>query len=142
MKKLILGLIVVFFFGFCNQAMGQELVIADQKTIAWDAVTLDIEGDPIPPENIAYNIYRKNINSGEEELIEATTLTSHTITFPKNVPYFIGIAAVRVFVFEDETYFIEGDIAWSNVAEDVLNGNTFMIMHAVKYQKPKNIRVQ
>ena len=72
--------------------------IANQVVVIWSPVTTTVDGVPIPPEQITYKMYLKQIGTTipPQEMVSAIKETNHTITLPKEgILYDIGVAAVR-----------------------------------------------
>ena len=57
MKKSIITLIMVCFLIFSASAFAQTFHTANQKTVAWDAVTTTTGGSSIDPAEMSYEVY-------------------------------------------------------------------------------------
>jgi len=92
MKKL--WIVVVLLVGF-SFAMAQEIHWADQITVEWDAPTLLVDGNPIPPEDvIAYNMYLRPDGAATEPLVGTVSGLQYTYTLPEGI-HEAGVSAVR-----------------------------------------------
>jgi hypothetical protein len=115
-------------FLFCEPVLAIS-VIADQKTVAWDPVTTDTDGKPLPEgSDVRYRVYI--MNSQTLNFVEVTTEPiiemQYTITFNQEGNFFFGVQAVRYIEGADP---IGSKIAWSNDPANCLDGETIDIKH-------------
>ena len=126
MKKLILMVLAMALIS--SISFSQVWYPANQKTIAWDAVTQCDDGSPIPAgETVRYQIYialESDLDKANKVNVGATTATSHLITFPEG-KWFVGIFSERM---QGETVVsTSASISWSNDTVVCQNGETFGI---------------
>lgn len=116
MKKLfsvlpIILLIVLFPFFLSAQTWHT----ANQQTVAWDAVTTTVDGDPIPVGEISYTVYLYNAVTDPDHLnaVELANIieTQYLITLGTEGKYFFGVKAVRTVAGEIVG---ESAIIWSS----------------------------
>jgi hypothetical protein len=90
----------------------------NSQTVAWDAVTMNVDGTPIPVVEISYVIYLCDALWDPDHLdpIEqgTTTDTQYLLTFTVEGRYFFGVKSVRT-VAGDVVG--ESEIVWSSVPE-------------------------
>ena len=91
MKKLILLLAIA------TLTIAANWHVANQVVVIWAPVTKTVDGDPIPAEQISYNMYLKPVGATKPQLkVSSIKETSYTITLPtEGILYDIGITAVR-----------------------------------------------
>lgn len=93
MKKFLISLILFLFLLFVPYA-NAEIVFynANQVTLSWDAVTTDIDGDPVT--GITYKLYLANANTDPDKtnpvVVAEITDTQETITLSKG-RYYVGV---------------------------------------------------
>ena len=91
---------------------------ANQQTVAWDAVTTNIEGGAIPAGEISYTVYLYNAVTDPDHLnaveLANTIETQYLITLGTEGKYFFGVKSVRTVAGE-----IVGEsiIIWSSDPE-------------------------
>jgi hypothetical protein len=110
MPKQAIGMIVAFclvmagcvaVMGMLCNAYGQEWHAANQATVAWDAVTLLANGNPVPPGDVIdYKIYLANAVTDPDKatpalIQEGIAETQYTITLNAEGKYFVGFQAAR-----------------------------------------------
>ena len=107
---------------------------ANQRTVAWDAVTTLEDGTPLPEgSTVSYEVfYAKEDKTGQMSL-GITSATSFTVTLPAEGKYIIGVQAIRNIVGVDP---IRSTMAWSDDPTKCQNGATFGIIF---YIKPGNV---
>lgn len=116
MKKIIMILFSVLFFVCSANADVNSLVQANQVTINWDAQTVNF-----------FRIFIKPVSGGSE--VELTTVTENNFiyTFTEQRAVVFGVQAVVLVDVNglNETVENQSEIAWSDISEDCLNGETF-----------------
>lgn len=109
-------------------AFGQEWVNSNQSTVAWDAVTYEVD----PGERIVYRTYLVNSKTDPDKtnpaLIGDTTEPQYLFTFTQKGSYFVGVKSVVQIdnggTWEDVT---ESAIGWSDDPTYAQAGETFGI---------------
>ena len=93
MKKIILAVLAVLVFAAPVFAL--EFYNANQATLAWDAVTTDVDGDPIT--GLTYKLWLANADTDptKTNAVEVWTGTELTATITLGVKgrYFVGVQA-------------------------------------------------
>jgi hypothetical protein len=88
------------------------------QTVAWDAVTTNVDGTSIPPEEMSYVVYISDALFDPDHLdpIEqgTTTDTQYLLVFTEEGRYFFGVKAVRI---TDGDVVGESEIVWSSAPE-------------------------
>ena len=131
--------VVAWIFGAATSARAVDNIhIANQITVAWDAPTTYTDDAPIPTTAlIKYFLYTKP-NVGGTEVLAGDTgvgMLEKTITLPSaGIEYLIGAKAAEV----DSADAILGEsvIVWSDDPAVCLNGITFSAMY---YRIPNSI---
>ncbi|MGW8177732.1 MAG: hypothetical protein ACWGQW_02890 [bacterium] len=115
-KIVALAMALVFFS--VQSAMAITWVTANQATVQWDAVTADVDGDPIPAgTHVEYKVWLANKltdpNKSNPVELTQTTATEFTITLNTKGQYVIGVNAIHI---EDNTSLelAVSDFAWSD----------------------------
>ena len=103
----------------CNRAEAQTWHSTNQITIAWDAVTQTVEGNPIPPAEVSYDLFVSNAitdpdKSNPSQIAEDVLPTQYTVTLNVEGKFFIGVRAARTVEGERES---ESTICWSDNGE-------------------------
>ena len=131
--KRYLVLFLILTMAGAGPVWAQEMITANQVTVAWDPVEPIAAGD-----SITYNVYTRFVNSadpiGDPVNVSATQAT---ITFQTEGSYYIGIATQRELSSGEIE---ESDINWSNVNEP--EGSTpipFGVLYLVKPSWPMNL---
>ena len=133
MKKLIISIILLLVLVMVPAA-NAEVVFhnANQATVAWDAVTSDIDGDPIS--GVTYRIYLASetdpMKSDPFVAVDNITNLSATITLTKG-RFFVGIQAVC----ED----LVSEINWGDEIEHQADVELFGLRYATLPGAPKNL---
>lgn len=115
MKRFWLLMFVVLTIVFTGWfAEAQQWVPANQSTIAWNATTTDVEGNPLPQDSVVkYYIYLKEFGvEGDGEKVGETDVLQYTVTFPGEGKFIVGVRSVRL--AEGEVVG-ESTINWSDV---------------------------
>lgn len=115
MKKLLLAL--VFALLFVGVLTADIWYPANQRTIAWDAVTnmTDEDGNiiPIPSGDIVtYEVWIKDFYSGVTESVGTTSDTQLIITLPSEGRYYPGVCTLRLPQGETDT--VSSTISWGD----------------------------
>jgi hypothetical protein len=150
MKKLLFFIILGLCFIF-TWTLGATIVqavdnvyIANQITVAWDAPTTYFNQEPIPETAlIKYLLYAKPITGGTEIPAGDTEvgILEKTITLPSaGIEYLIGAKALEV----DAAGLALGSsvIAWSDDTLVCLNGITFSAMYYKIPLNPGGMRIK
>lgn len=145
MKKIFLTLIL--FFCLIGVAFAQnplKVVVPDQSTIEWNAVTTYEDGTPIPTnQTVSYQVFLGNypIPAGQDRndrsqymFLDITTDTTYTITFAGEGVYLAGVRAVRTV---GDVYVASG-ISWSD--DPVVTPIPWYYVHARSYAQPIGLR--
>lgn len=146
MKRFSLIFLVITFLLTAVTAHAQfNWVTANQGTFAWDAVTQDGDGDAFPAgTHVEYRSYYVNsiADPGKTNpiLVEQTTLTESTVTFPGKGRYWVGCTAVLVDDSSGEALEVSVHV-WSDVPADCLNGETFGFQLFGLVPGPGNLRI-
>ena len=122
-------------------AFGQTWHTANQKTIGWDAVTQDVDGDPIPSgHTVSYKVFLSNAlvtdKSDATPVATATTLDA-LVTLQAKGSFFIGVQAFLLPDGESEP--VEGTestIAWSDNPADCEGQVTFGLRMFAQLKSP------
>jgi hypothetical protein len=138
MKKLILivlGLLLIGSFSFA-----QTWYPANQKMVAWDAVTTLDDGSPIPAgETVRYQVYI--LKEGEPETnkisVGSTTESQFLVTLSNEGKWFIGIESERM---QGESIISKSSISWSSNTVVCQNGESFGITFFRMPRQPMNLR--
>ncbi len=144
MKKrwLTVALVVLAMF-VGGIALAQTWHTANQATVEWDAVTVLDNGDPLPTtDTVEYVVYLANAitDPDKNNPTEIATIpdTSHLITLNVEGSYFVGVKAVRK--ISDGTVVGESEVAWSDLPQYCLNGETFGLRYFRPPAAPVNMR--
>lgn len=119
-----ISVFVIFSFTFSTVAWSIEWVTANQATVMWDAITADIDGDPIPAgTHVEYEVWLSNKNTDPNKT-NPTKITDPpitaielTITLNQKGAYVVGVKALHI---EDSTsaQLAESVFAWSDNPAD------------------------
>ena len=113
--------------------------LAATATVAWDPVTLLVDGASLPPgQTFQYKIYIRADPSGipvaASQLINGTQAT---VTFVSEGSYDLGVSTVRM---EGTAVLDESDIGWSNDPAVAAGGNIFGGRYMRSGKKITNLR--
>jgi len=139
-KKLFFPLFAVAFAAllFASPGLAQIWYPANQKTVAWDAPTLDAGGTPLPAGiTLAYKTYYKTSVGGAPVFLAEVTTTQAVFTFSTQGSYFVGVSAIQK---DGAVVIVESVIAWSDNAASCQGGATFGIRSYAVPGSPKNLR--
>ncbi len=136
-------LLIVAILFVSGIALAQTWHTANQATVEWDAVTTINGGDPLPPtDSILYVVYLANAitdpNKDNPTEIARITDTSELITLNVEGSYFVGVKAIRKIA--DGTEVGESVVAWSDLPQYCLNGETFGLRYFLAPDAIKNMR--
>lgn len=141
MKKLIL--IILTFILLTSLSFSQTWYPANQKTIAWDAVTELDDGSPIPSDDkVKYQIYIVQENSAKSTaiILGTTEETQFLVTIPHEGKWFVGVKAQR---FDSNGNLIsESEISWSDNSVYCQNNETFGISFFRVPKQPEGLRAE
>jgi hypothetical protein len=117
----------------CATAQPVDLILYDSApTLQWDAVTEDVDGSPLIPEDeVTYDVYAYDWVAGVTSDQDPAQLTymglapapELVLTFPYRAVWVVGVRT-RVTQGDGTAYYSER-IAWSNVATDTEAGVPF-----------------
>ena len=100
---------------------------ANQRTVAWDPITIDDQGQPLSAAaTMAYEVYYKTTANSTPVLIAETTATQITVTFPVEASYFLGVKGIRK---EGEVKVAESSIAWSDISANCQDNQAFGVRY-------------
>jgi len=95
----------------------QEILYRDEATLQWDAVTTDLNGDPLlATDLVQYDVYLDDGSAVDPQdtaqltWVARTSATELVITFPARVTWYAG---VRSSVTPDGGVEVLSDITWS-----------------------------
>jgi hypothetical protein len=134
---LIFGLIATY-------ANAIEWKATNQVTIAWDATTTLIDGQPIPAGAIIkYDVYISNADTDPDKA-NPTKLTAepidaleYTLTLNTEGRYIAGVKAVRFDTAGAQV--AESEVNWSD-ANGAMTPNPFGLIHYLAPTAPANLR--
>ena len=128
MRKLFLVLFVALMVSAVGMAQANLTLVLyrDAPTLSWDAVTTDVEGNLLVPEDeVTYDVYGYDWMAGitnDQDIAQLTYLGLATsnqlvLVFPYRTIWVVGVRT-RVVQGDGTAYYAER-IAWSNKEEDV-----------------------
>jgi len=137
-KVLLIGFVNLLFL-FPSMVTAQtQIVTPNQVTVAWDAVTTDVDGDPIDPADVSYQVYI--IPLGVDKMIEAnwqhigdTIGTTMLIGFTVKGKYWVGVRAVHLI--------IPGNVTCSEMDIPYTSPGPFFVHYAKGGANPLNLKV-
>ena len=141
MKKII-GLILGILFLMVGVVQAQTWYNVNQFTCAWDAVTTDDDGDPLPVDGVLhYRLYLANADTDPTkanpvQVYDGTTLET-TVTLNTKGRYFVGVKAAWVYTDLSE---LTSEINWANEIEYQETVDLWAIRHHVSPKPPKNLK--
>ena len=140
MKKILVLLFAFLFIGFAVPANAIEWTVANQATVAWDAVTQNVDGETFPVGDvILYRLYiKKDGTAGDGAFAGETAALEFTLTFPTEGKWLAGAKAIRKPV-ADPTEIIESEMIWSDSTDVVYVPVPFGFIYYVKPGKVKGI---
>ncbi len=122
-------------------AQAQTWYPANQKTVAWDAVTKLDDGTALPADStVQYRIYVVAAsNTTKSNPTEVTVVTQPTvlITFTAEGKYFVGVKAERMVAGAKVS---ESTITWSDSASGTQGGTTFGVTFYKGLTAPGGLR--
>jgi len=124
-------------------AYAVEWKTVNQATIAWDPVTTNIDGDPIPAEHtIKYRVFLANAttdpNKENPVQLGETDQTQYLITLNVEGRYIAGVQSVRYDENGTELA-VSPDINWSDV-NGAATPNPFGFVRWIPPSSPGNLR--
>lgn len=148
--KILLIFLAFLFLASCNTidvAFAQEpikVVVPDQSTIEWDAVTTMADGSPITAgQTVSYQVFLgdypipegQNRNDRQQYMLLATiTDTTYTISFPGEGVYLVGVRSVRTISGAD----VVSSISWSD--DPIVALIPWYYVFAMAYAQPMGLR--
>jgi hypothetical protein len=135
-----LTLIAISCAGFA-----QEILYRDTATFMWDAITVDMNGDPLLPTDVVeYDVWIDDGSAIDNQdplqlsYIGRTALTELLITFPTRVTWAAGVQAIVTPVGGPAVY---SPIAWSTEAIPVTQTGPFYYVPVLDgLDIPRNLR--
>jgi len=112
-------LIILFFvlFALTISAHAVEWTVANQATVAWDAVTTTGSGATIPAtDQVKYQVYIVKESANKTTAIksgEETEALEHVITFPEEGRWLAGVKTIRI-PEASPADIQESEITWSD----------------------------
>lgn len=144
-KSLVMLIMISAFLMMGADAQALNWHTANQTTVAWDAVTLNSDGDPIPTTDaVSYVGYLVNAATDPEKTnpveVYSGTETQTTLTLTEEGSYYFGVKAVRNLA--DGTVAGESVIAWADDPAFTGAGNEFGIRFYLGPAPPTGLRPQ
>lgn len=125
LKKLLYGVLCIFFLLTFSQAAEEEHCVSCVKTsgsvkIAWDATTTKLNGMKLEkPTAVRYNVYIRKCNEHKiKKICNKITETTYEVPFQERGKYFVGVDAV---------YGTPSEKSWSCDPEKCANKNPFCV---------------
>ena len=144
MKKLfVLVLASIAFLYFSGIVLSQDKWYqVNQFTARWDAVTTDIDGDPLPPETtLKYRFWMANAvtdpNLTNPVQVAESTDPNATITVGTKGQFYVGVSAVIVYI--DGSELPSPGINWAHLPEDQGTTQLWAIRHHAPPPNPNNL---
>ena len=104
-------------------AFSQTILYRDQAMLQWDAVTTDLNGDPLlPTDVVTYEVFLDDGSAANDQDIAqilymgVTATTDYVLVFPTRTTW---IAGVRAVVTPEGGSPVNSTIAWSDNLADV-----------------------
>lgn len=133
MKKLFLTIVCLL----AMSSFGWALTFhnANQATLMWNAVTTDVDGDPIT--GMQYRLYLVNADTDPTKtnpvlIADGLTDTTETITLGTKGRFYVGVSA-----YLDD---LESEINWADEEANQETVGLFGLRFAVPPHAPKNIK--
>jgi hypothetical protein len=119
-KKLIVAFTVILLIAAAGAAHAVEWTVANQSTIAWDAVTITAQGNTIPSDDIVkYQVYIVKEGALKGTAIPSGTeieTLQHTITFTEEGRWLAGVQSIRA-PAESPADVQKSGITWSDAID-------------------------
>ena len=130
---------ILSLMAFSMESNATTWKVANQVTVAWDAVTTLTDGTPIPAgSTIQYQVYIRTDPTGNPLASgNPITATQALVTFAAEGFYDIGIKAQRVVSGQ---VISESTVAWSNDPLVAQGGNDFGVQYYLSPGEIKNWR--
>lgn len=117
--------------------------VANQTTVAWDAVTQDVDGNTITDGAVTYNIYLTNAKTDPDKtnpvkIAEGITDTQYTITLNTRGFYVPGVTAVLTMDVDGETITNESEMIYLDWTPDNPKG----ILYLPNLKSPTGLGIQ
>ena len=98
-------------------------VTANQATVEWDAVSVDVDGDPVPGGTHAeYKVWMVNKitdpNKTNPVELTQTVNTQYTVTLNAKGSYLIGLSTVHIETSTGEVLGESQTLSWSDIPAD------------------------
>ena len=145
MTKKVLFITLFIFVCTVGIVFAQIWYTANEKTVAWDEVTTNKAGEPLPDGVvIKYVIYLANaetdLNKTNPVEIGSTSNLEYTVILNTEGQYFIGVRAQRM--SSDEQVLSSSPIGWSDLPEIVAGGEIFGIQYFYPLPSPINLCIE
>ena len=108
-KKVTMALFVMSFIVVSSLAATWHT--ANQQTVGWDPVTTSVEGNPVPADQISYEVFLMEEGDVNALPMGVTSGTTFTLTLPHEGKWFFGVKSIRTV---DEEVVGESRIVWSS----------------------------
>ena len=127
----ILNVILIAFVVIANADVS-TMQPANQITVAWDETA----------DTTSYRVYTRLLDGTQETQIKEVTATQYTLTFTTEQALVIGVQAVRTKTLPGMTEPVEAvsAIAWSDIPENCLDGQTFGVYYIKAPGTPGGLR--
>lgn len=143
MKKRLLSCFVALFFALSlvvGVAWAQKWYNVNTFSCSWNAVTTDVDGDPLPTGiALTYRVYLANAvtdpNKTTPVVIANVSTINMSVTLNTKGQYYIGIEAVLTFV-DDSTELVSG-INWADEIADQDTIELWAVRHHAPPLKPQ-----
>jgi len=133
LKKLLVLFFAFLFIGFAGTANAIDWTVANQATVAWDAVTQNVDGETFPADDvILYRLYIKKAGTaGDGTFAGETDALEFTLTFPTEGKWLAGVKTIRK-PKDNPDDIIESEMLWSD-SDDIV---TVPIPFGIVFYKP------
>jgi len=144
-QKTIGAIIMAIVLPFSAAVIAQTWHTANQSTVAWDAVTTNTNGDPIPEgETVKYDVYLSNAltdldKANPVKVADSIVETRYTVTLNTEGHYFVGVQAER---WQSDTLIEASTISWSDNPLVAQDGVDFGIRYYLPPARPTGLRRQ
>jgi len=137
----IIGFWIVFSWFLVTGAQAQTWHNVNQVTCAWDVVTTDIDGDPLPIDGtLHYRLFLANADTDPTKTnpsqVADTTDLQTTITIGTKGRYYVGVQAIWIYTDLSE---LASGINWADEIADQETVSIWAIRHQMPPQKAKDL---
>jgi len=132
MKKLILAIILTAILA--APAWAVDWINNPAPTLVWDAVTQDVDGDPVDPGSVTYQVVLAEYDGAKVDYEVVATTTDTTISFnlPAKGIYYVGVRAYNEFG--------ESEINWADEPEDQPDVEPWGLRWGAPPRTPRNVQ--